>query len=526
MHGEAGSAVAVRGRSRARALLPARGAPWRALAIAGAAAMLVCCESSPSGGGAGAASSGSSGGGGGGAGAGGGAPVGPFQPKGCDFQVAPRPEYGDVAWGRSEVAGDPKIRRVRLGLGGNVEHGAPGRADPATTAAFAWQTDDGTYASDVAWGTTPDPADWPAENRTSGLTWLTPPGAINANGEARMHEAYVCGLKPATTYYYRVGGGPPGAEVWSEVHAFTTTPSDPKTEVLLGVTGDSRGQENHAWRLLQRRFLDAGVTAQIFSGDMINFATDQKEWELWLDLAWKDDDGKLLGLGQILTLSAHGNHENHSSLFFANVVLPQDVTAHPKYGELFYSVDIGPVHVIVVDDAFVVQPQLDPEYAPRLTKWLRADLETAKARRAEVPWIVTVHHHAEYSSSNHGDDADVLRGREYFVPLWDEFDVDLAIAGHDHNYERSKPLSGPPYEPVVHDDFAKGTVYLVCAGAGADAYSAGTSAFTAVSRDYKSGGALGFYALVRATQKELKLEAHELRADGSDPVFDEITITK
>ena len=58
-----------------------------------------------------------------------------------------------------------------------------------------------------------------------------------------MHEAYVCGLAPATTYYYRVGGGPAGDEVWSDVYCFTTTPSDPAAPVTIGVTGDSRGQE-------------------------------------------------------------------------------------------------------------------------------------------------------------------------------------------------------------------------------------------------------------------------------------------
>ena len=38
----------------------------------------------------------------------------------------------------------------------------------------------------------------------------TPEGTLNGMGDERMHEAYVCGLKPATTYYYRVGGGAPG----------------------------------------------------------------------------------------------------------------------------------------------------------------------------------------------------------------------------------------------------------------------------------------------------------------------------
>ena len=449
-----------------------------------------------------------------------------FQPQGCPFTVGGREEYLAYLPAKIETAAAPNIRRVRLGLGGNVAVGAAGRADPATTAAFGWQTDDGTLVSEVTWGTTPDPAGWPATNRTNGVTWLTPMGVLNPNGEARMHEAYVCGLTPATTYYYRVGGGPAGAEVWSEVHSFTTTPSDPGAEVTIALSGDSRGQNFDAWRLIQRRAMAQNATLQLFSGDMIQFATDQQEWEKWLDLAWKDADGSLLSLGQLLTLSAHGNHESHSSLFFGNLVLPQDRAKYPKYSELFFSVDVGPVHIVVIDDAYIGNPTSDPDFAGVLTEWLRADLGAANENRSNVPWILTMHHHSAYSSSNHGEDKDVLRGRDFFVPIWDEFHVDMDIAGHDHNYERSKPLTGPADSPTVHTSFADGTTYLVCAGAGADAYSAGMSPFTAISRDYKTGGALGFYGILKATKASLTLEAHELRADESDPVFDTITMTK
>lgn len=260
---------------------------------------------------------------------------GVFQPQGCGFKISTRAEYKDFAAGARELGVTPNIRRVRLGLGGNVAADASGRADAATSIAFAWETDTDTRVSEVAWGTTPDPTAWPAANRTSGVTWLTPAGLVNATGDTRMHEAYVCGLQPATTYYYRVGGGPSGQELWSDVYSFTTTPSDPSTKVTIGVSGDSRGQSNDAWRLIQKRMRAANVTVQVFTGDAINFAPDQGEWEKWLDLAAKDADGAPLTLAQILTLVAHGNHENHTTLFYGNVVMPQDVASYPSYAELF-----------------------------------------------------------------------------------------------------------------------------------------------------------------------------------------------
>jgi len=453
-----------------------------------------------------------------------------WQPEGCEFEIATRPEYIDYQRGSAKVSDAPDIRRVRLGLGGNVEIGSPGRADPATSAAFGWQTDTNTLASEIQWGPTPDPATWPAANRKSGVTWVTPEGLLAPQGDDRMHEAYVCGLSPATTYYYRVGGGPAGSEVWSEVHSFTTTPKDGNAEVVLGVSGDARGQDNQAWRLIQRRMRKAGVTAQLFSGDMINFATDQGEWHLWLDLAAKDADGSLLTLGQILTLSTHGNHENHTTHFYSSVVLPQDIAKFPAYSELFYSVDIGPVHVVVVDDFWITAPNGNPEYAALLKTWLEKDLEAANANRANVPWIVGVHHHAEFSASNHGDDSDVLLGRQFFVPIWDKYHADLMVLGHDHNYERTKPLTGPladgTLEPVVQDSATKGTVYMVCAGAGADSYGNGTRMWTDKSQTYDGTTVFGFYSFLKASKTSLTIESHELRPDETDPIIDTYTITK
>ena len=478
-----------------------------------AGATLVACQDTSNGDGAGG-------------GAQGGATGPGFQPQGCAFSIASRAEYTDFTHGKTDVGASPNIRRVRLGLGGNVTPGAAGHADPSTTIGVAWQTDDGTLATQLRWGTSPDAASWPAANRVEGVTWLTPAGTLNSNGDERMHEAYVCGLSPATTYYYQVGGGPAGKEVWSDVYAFTTTPADPSAAVTIAVTGDSRGQQQDAWRLLQRAVMKAGAGLQLFSGDMVNFAPDQAEWEKWLDLGWKDADGKLLSTGQLLTLSAHGNHDNHTSLFFGNLVLPQDLAKYPEYAELFFSVDVGPVHVVVVDDAFIVSPTGDDKYLSVLQGFLDADLAAAQANRAKVPWIVTMHHHPEFSSSTHGKDADVLRGRAFFTPIWDKFHVDLALAGHDHDYERSKPLTGPADAPTIKPSEKDGTTYLVCAGAGADAYASSTSSFTATSRDYKSGSALGFYSLLKATPAKLVIESHELRADGSDPVFDTVELAK
>lgn len=476
-------------------------------------------------GGSSSTSTSSSSGSGGHAGHGGGG-SGMYTPQGCSFSIAARPEYKSFQIAPSDTAATPNIRRVRLGLGGNVTPGAAGRADPATSIGVAWQTDDGTFASEITWGPSPDPASWPAANRANGVTWLTPKGDLGGLDDQRMHEVYLCGLAPSTTYYYRVGGGPAGSEVWSEVYSFTTTPAAGASgAVKIGITGDSRGQSNDAWRLLQRRMSLSGVNLMLFSGDMVNLATDQAEWEKWLDNAWKDSDDSLLTSGRILTLATHGNHENHTSLFYGNVVLPQEPAQYPAYTELFYSVDVGPVHIVVVDD-FWVGSSGDANYAATLKAWLDKDLDAANKNRASVPWIMAMHHHGEFSSSNHGQDADVLAGRAFFVPIWDQYHVDLVVDGHDHNYERTKPLTGPADNPTIQASPKDGTVYVVCAGSGAPAYSKGMSSFTEFSYDFKTTGIAGVYGYLTIDPAQIALEAHALATDGTDPIIDTLVINK
>jgi hypothetical protein len=57
-----------------------------------------------------------------------------------------------------------------------------------------------------------------------------------------------------------------------------------------------------------------------------------------------------------------------------------------------------------------------------------------------IDWIVVQMHQSALSSSNdNGCDAGI---REVWVPLFDTYEVDLVLNGHDHDYERSWPCRG------------------------------------------------------------------------------------
>jgi len=88
------------------------------------------------------------------------------------------------------------------------------------------------------------------------------------------------------------------------------------------------------------------------------------------------------------------------------------------------------------------------------TRWLEETLRRSRADES-VDWIVVqMHQSALSSSTDNGCDVGI---RQAWVPLFDRYEVDLVLNGHDHDYERSYPVRG--FTPGLGTStFAGGTV--------------------------------------------------------------------
>jgi len=87
------------------------------------------------------------------------------------------------------------------------------------------------------------------------------------------------------------------------------------------------------------------------------------------------------------------------------------------------------------------------------TAWLERTLAAAR-QDPSIDWIVAQMHQIACSSSVTGNGSD--RGiREQWLPLFDKYQVDLVLNGHDHDYERSFPVRG--FDPMAGTDAATGS---------------------------------------------------------------------
>jgi acid phosphatase type 7 len=141
-----------------------------------------------------------------------------------------------------------------------------------------------------------------------------------------------------------------------------------------------------------------------------------------------------------------------------------------------FSFDYGKVHWTVLDS----NAYTDWE-SPVMKAWLEADLKAAKG----AAWrIVALHHPLFHSSRAHFDD----QWMRPISPLLEKHDVDLVLAGHAHNYQRTAPLRFKPTQaglrgkPVggeftVDEAFdgktitrAQGPIHIVTGAGGAELY--------------------------------------------------------
>lgn len=191
-----------------------------------------------------------------------------------------------------------------------------------------------------------------------------------------------------------------------------------------------------------------------------------------------------------------GNHENevgngpNGYLAYQTRFFLPDNGAPPDFIGNWYAFTAGAVRFVVLngDDVCIQDGAFSADRADKLPfgrqrdsyirgysggaqrMWLAATLAAARADLG-IDWVVVVMHQvAMCSTPFNGAD---LGLRQEFLPLFDEYGVDLVLSGHEHYYQRTHPVRGvvpgsriltPAATPSGRDgavDTTRGAVHLV-----------------------------------------------------------------
>ena len=236
---------------------------------------------------------------------------------------------------------------------------------------------------------------------------------------------------------------------WTPTKTFNTARPLNTPDFSFIATGDSRGGAP-VWQMISDLANAQQTDLTIFNGDIVSDAAVDSQWDDWFDAGTNF-------LEKNLMLHALGNHDALSvPTYLNNFELPASV---PGIGgtELYYAVNYG-------EAVFISLNSEEPDNVDQYN-WLIATLQANATKR----WKIISFHKPFYTVGPHIGEMD-----DYYNTWWKAFDdygVDLLLNGHDHMYERAKPINRniSTTEPVLAYGSGPndGRCEIVCGGAGA-----------------------------------------------------------
>ncbi len=255
----------------------------------------------------------------------------------------------------------------------------------------------------------------------------------DATPATHVHNVKLTGLKPNTTYNYRVTQG--GAS--SANHTFVTA-AEPGTSFRFAWLADCRTQpavhDEIAGRIreMQPRF-------SLYGGDLCERST-YEYWKREFFVA-----NQLALVSGVPFFNAAGNHEGWSTNTKAFTQSPESPSGVQEY----YSFDYGDAHFVCVNNELPYGPG-SPQY-----DFLARDLSTTRKT-----WKIVFAHRPAFGLGGNGEDLAMKLLTTY---IFEPCRVDMVIAGHNHSYQHS---------------LVNGIHHMLIGSAGAPLVSPGTGMYT------------------------------------------------
>lgn len=248
--------------------------------------------------------------------------------------------------------------------------------------------------------------------------------------KTKIHQVMLSGLKPQTRYYYQVVTN----DMKSEIHSFSTAVEKDSPFSFIAYGDNKNGPFNH--EKVANLALSKEPNFGIHNGDLVDRGGVYLQWEK----LFFNPIGHLISHVPLYTVI--GNHEDNSDHYFSFFCPPCDTLA-------YYSFDYGNAHFIVLnseDDILIDSPDQ--------VNWLISDLKSNQ----DATWKFVVFHVPPFTSGGNYYSGARLDLKELLVPIFQKYNVDMVLSGHDHHYERSFPIGSK------HDNSA--ITYIVCGNGG------------------------------------------------------------
>ena len=316
---------------------------------------------------------------------------------------------------------------------------------------------DNSTSRTIMWQSDSSEADAVIEYRLDGSENIQTIGATDKSftddgSTTYIHEGTLTGLTPSTKYEYRIGYGTDRRSDWYSLETAGSSIYD----VLI--YPDSQSGDYSQWEEIVKDSAHRNPRTALYisMGDLVDNGEHAYQWRTWLNsikpLSANVPLATTLGNHEMYTLDWK-MREPRAYLNYFDVPPNGNETFNRRY----YAYDFGDVHYVVLDTMLYESNHEDnhdthhPDLYDVEVQWLRQDL-AANTKK----WTVVLMHRDsfQYAFDRPGasraagfDDEGVL-----FMPIFDEFNVDLVLSAHLHSYRNrghvrnfERDASGPLY---------------------------------------------------------------------------------
>jgi hypothetical protein len=361
-------------------------------------------------------------------------------------------------------------------------------ADPTSQMNITWQVGTPVRHPFVRIGTDPDNLDKvvgadivPVVTPWADVTPVDSVPLIPPTEDEQLYvHAYLERLQEGETYFYAVGhaGFDPTTAVGSQIYSFTVPQQYPGSFRFTafgdhGVTYDAVATSRVVGGQKPDFHLHAGDWSYAEDGGsgLLTDPFDPRVFDSWFT--------QIEGVAATVPwMAGVGNHEMepwYGTFGYAGQLARFAFIGNaPSSCPVTYSFTYGNVGFISLD-ANDVSYELEANlgYTDGVqTTWLGAML-SAMRQEPQIDFIVVFFHQCAYSTCDvHASDGGI---DQYWTPLFDQYQVDLVINGHNHIYERTDPIragasTGEAPIGATIRPATQGTTYVTAGSSGKSLY--------------------------------------------------------
>lgn len=290
--------------------------------------------------------------------------------------------------------------------------------DPQTTMTITWRTDVQGQRSVAFFSADEDLVVGECESKEAETYTFE-------ETKAWLHTLELTDLIPGQTYWVVLQTD--GRR--SEKFCFRTAPaSSQDIKFIVGSDAQHLRTQMSVIREVHRKAAEEDPDFFVYSGDFVNAELSDYEWDLFFDL-WHElmitDEGRRIpiipAIGNHEVVAGYGGSMEVAVFYFNRFKIPAPYTYHAiQYGPDLTILSLDSGHASSVEGEQV--------------SWLEKTLQEHQAST----WILAHSHDGGWWGSG----AVPIKVRCMWVPLFEEYGVDVVHSGHIHSYIKTWPIAG------------------------------------------------------------------------------------